>query len=73
MASELSVTMKQLATSYSRQPGSSNRPSSSSQGGARPKNVAKKDPPDNSPEFYDDVYFDSDESEPEGMCCMIKS
>nr|XP_045583329.1 uncharacterized protein LOC123746098 isoform X1 [Procambarus clarkii] len=64
MASELSQTMKRLATSFSKnKPQTSTNETRSSQGsklGDKEKELSE-----DASNFYDDVYFDSDDSDPE--------
>lgn len=65
MASELSLTMQNLTASIVKKKTECN----TNEPGSTQKTSKKKDPEDTS-EFYDDIYFDSDESETEGKHCI---
>lgn len=64
MASELSATMNCLATAFSKGKEDGVKPGPSQAGSEKQE---AKDSAENDSEFYDDVYFDSDDSEGEGV------
>lgn len=63
MASELSATMNCLTTAFSKGKDDGVKAGPSQ---VEPEKIQVKDSEENDSEFYDDVYFDSDDSEVEG-------
>ncbi|KAK8726152.1 hypothetical protein OTU49_010394 [Cherax quadricarinatus] len=65
MASELSQTMRQLATSLRKNKSPDNTSEAAGSSQESKSENAEKEPIDEASKFYDAVYFDSDDSEPE--------